>query len=83
MDDVRLRRRLEAHHVSLTLREWEVVQLVWQGRSTREIAERLFISTGTVRTHLASVCHKLGIASSADLLELLDLVDDRQVASGR
>jgi DNA-binding NarL/FixJ family response regulator len=66
------------HHVSgsrpaeLTEREWEVLQLVWQGRSTREIAERLFVSPATVRTHVAAVIHKLGLRSRDELLDLLD-----------
>jgi DNA-binding NarL/FixJ family response regulator len=66
------------HHVSgsrpaeLTEREWEVLQLVWQGRSTREIADRLFVSPATVRTHIAAVLHKFGVRSRLELRDLID-----------
>jgi DNA-binding NarL/FixJ family response regulator len=43
----------------LTSREWEVLDLLRQGLSTRQIAERLFVSSATVRTHVAALLHKL------------------------
>lgn len=45
--------------VDLTGREWEVLDLMRQGEPTRSIAERLFVSEGTVRTHVASILKKL------------------------
>jgi predicted ATPase/DNA-binding CsgD family transcriptional regulator len=47
----------------LTRREQEVLYLVAYGLSNAQIAQRLIISVGTVRTHLASIYHKLGVAS--------------------
>jgi non-specific serine/threonine protein kinase len=47
----------------LTPREVEVLHLVAEGRSDREIAEALFIGRGTVRSHLASIYGKLGVGS--------------------
>jgi PAS domain S-box-containing protein len=44
----------------LTPRELEVLQLGADGRSTREIAEVLFVSPGTVKTHFQHVYEKLG-----------------------
>jgi DNA-binding NarL/FixJ family response regulator len=61
-----------ADPIDLTEREWEVLQLVWQGRTTREIADRLFLSTSTVRTHVAAVAHKLGMQTREDLCALVD-----------
>jgi predicted ATPase/DNA-binding CsgD family transcriptional regulator len=49
----------------LTRRESEVLQLLAEGRSDREIAEALFISPRTVGVHLANVLGKLGLASRA------------------
>jgi DNA-binding CsgD family transcriptional regulator len=38
-----------------------VVRLLREGLTNQEIAERLIISTGTVRTHLEHVFEKLGV----------------------
>lgn len=54
---------------SLTPREWEVVLLVGEALSNRQIAERLFISTITVRHHLTSIFGKLGIGSRLELAQ--------------
>jgi DNA-binding CsgD family transcriptional regulator len=46
--------------VGLTPRETEILGLIAQGLSNREIAERLFVSQNTVKTHSARVFMKLG-----------------------
>jgi two-component system response regulator NreC len=51
----------------LTDREREVLQLIAEGLSTREIAEKLFISTKTVETHRMHVMEKLDLHGTADL----------------
>jgi DNA-binding NarL/FixJ family response regulator len=57
--------------ISLTRREWEVAVRLLQDRTTREIADELFVSVATVRTHVAAIVHKLGAADRAGALELL------------
>jgi DNA-binding CsgD family transcriptional regulator len=49
----------------LTSRECEVIQLAAEGKSTREIAVALFLSPGTVKTHLHNVYEKLGARDRA------------------
>jgi DNA-binding NarL/FixJ family response regulator len=46
----------------LTSREWEVLELLAQGRSTSEIARELVLSKSAVRVHIASLVKKLAVA---------------------
>ena len=57
--------------VTLTGREWEVVELFRLGYSTREIAERLGISQITTRRHLGAVEAKVGARTRGELLDVL------------
>lgn len=50
---------------SVSERELEVLQLVAAGSTNREIAERLFISEATVKTHLLHLYAKLGVNDRA------------------
>ena len=52
---------------SITNTEHEVVALVATGLSNPAIAEKLFMSVGTVKSHLTHVYAKLGITSRAEL----------------
>jgi DNA-binding NarL/FixJ family response regulator len=45
----------------LTAREREILDLVAEGKSNAEIAERLWVSLGTVKKHLDNVYAKLGV----------------------
>ena len=55
----------------LTSREWEVLDLLAQGLSTAQIAERLVLSPSAVRVHVASIVRKLGVPDRAAAVELL------------
>ena len=46
---------------TLTERELEVMSQVARGLTNREIAERLYIGEGTVKTHVARILTKLGV----------------------
>lgn len=61
------RRRPETGWDSLTPTERSVVELAVAGLSNPEIAARLFMSRGTVKTHLAHVYPKLGVANRTEL----------------
>jgi predicted ATPase/DNA-binding CsgD family transcriptional regulator len=55
-----------AMSTGLTARELDVLRLLTEGHSDREIAEVLFIGTRTVQTHVANVFAKLGVNSRAE-----------------
>jgi DNA-binding NarL/FixJ family response regulator len=57
--------------IALTGREWEVVELLLRAASTVEIASELGVAPVTVRRHLGSVERKLGVATRAEVVELL------------
>ncbi len=55
----------------LTVREEEVLQLILTGKSNREIAELLFISENTVKTHARNIFSKYDVGSRAELISTL------------
>jgi DNA-binding NarL/FixJ family response regulator len=57
--------------VTLTPREWEVGELLRDGRSTTEIAETLGVSPVTVRRHIGLLLSKLGAENREAAVELL------------
>jgi DNA-binding CsgD family transcriptional regulator len=61
------RKRPSSGWDSLTMTELKVVQLVAEGLSNPEIAERMFISRGTVHTHVSHILAKLGLHSRVGL----------------
>jgi RNA polymerase sigma factor (sigma-70 family) len=62
------RREMETQLEKLTAREKEVLRLMAQGISSREIASRLGISYTTVRTHIRSLGSKLGVHSKLEAI---------------
>jgi len=70
-------------HSPLTTREWEVLDLLCNDRSTDEIAETLVLSVETVRSHVKAVLRKLGVRSRGEAVLAANrlrsgLVADRQ-----
>ena len=61
------RKRPAAGWASLTPAELEVIRLVGEGLRNDAIAQRLFISPGTVKVHLTHIFTKLGITTRAEL----------------
>jgi DNA-binding NarL/FixJ family response regulator len=55
--------------VSLTEREQEVLNLIWNGLKNREIGEELKISHKTVEAHRANMMKKLRATNAAQLLK--------------
>jgi two-component system response regulator NreC len=53
----------------LTSRERQILQLVAEGKSNKEISAMFFISVKTVETHKANLKEKLGVRTTADLVK--------------
>lgn len=53
--------RMQKPSVTLSARETELLRLVETGATNKELAERLFISQSTVKTHLVHIYTKLGV----------------------
>ena len=49
-------------YLGISEREYEVLMLLAEGMSNKEIAERLFVSPNTVKTHLARLYEKLEVS---------------------
>jgi DNA-binding NarL/FixJ family response regulator len=55
----------------LTEREWDVLELMREGRTTAEIGERLSVSPVTVRRHISQILRKLRVPDRQAALRLL------------
>jgi DNA-binding NarL/FixJ family response regulator len=62
------RRQTDSQRESLTPREKEVLRMMAEGISSREIANKLGISYATVRTHIRSLDAKLGVHSKVQAI---------------
>jgi len=51
----------------ITQKEWELIELVSDGMSNKEIAARLYLSEGTVRNYLSVILEKLGLRDRTQL----------------
>jgi DNA-binding CsgD family transcriptional regulator len=65
---VRDEQKLEA--LGITPRELEILELIAQGLSNREIAARVFVSENTVKTHSSRVFDKLGARRRTQAVQL-------------
>jgi DNA-binding NarL/FixJ family response regulator len=57
----------EGDHDPLTQRELEVLKLIAEGRTSKEIAELLVLSVKTVERHRADILHRLGMRDRVEL----------------
>src|SRR5688572_11945558 len=56
--------------LGMTPRELEVLQLIAEGLSNKEMAERLFVSENTIKTHTSRVFDKLGASRRTQAVQL-------------
>lgn len=69
------RRRLpvvKGREVELTQKEWQVLDGMRDGLSTKEIAEKMFVSTPTVRSHVSAILRKLAVPDRESAVRLLE-----------
>lgn len=59
--DIERRMELLAEEYQLTSRETDLSRLIYEGKSNSEIAQMLFISESTVKTHVYNIFRKLGV----------------------
>ena len=64
------RRAILGANARLTSREWEVLNLIASGLSTRQVADKLTLSPTAIRVHIAAVVRKLGVESRTEAIEL-------------
>jgi NarL family two-component system response regulator LiaR len=57
-------------NLGITRRELEILELIAQGMSNREIAEKLYVSENTVKTHSSRVFDKLGARRRTQAVQL-------------
>ncbi len=60
---------MEESHKKLSDREQEILTLVSEGKTTKEIAEEIFVSARTVETHRVNMMKKLNVQNSAELIK--------------
>jgi DNA-binding NarL/FixJ family response regulator len=67
------RLRIRGSRVTLTARESEILDLLLEGLTTAEIAERLFVAQVTVRSHIATLLRKLDVPDRAAARRLFEV----------
>ena len=61
---------LQGTHLELTLREIEILQLLPSGLTAKAMAEQIFISEATLKTHLAAIYRKLAVPNRVQAIEV-------------
>jgi two-component system, NarL family, response regulator LiaR len=64
-----VRSEAELKKLNLTDREWDTLQLIAQGKSNSEIAEQLFLSVSTVKTHVSNLFIKMDVKRRTQAVE--------------
>lgn len=61
---------VKLEELAITARELEVLGLMAEGLSTKEMAERLFVSENTIKTHCSRVFDKLGASRRTQAVQI-------------
>lgn len=68
--------QIAADHFGLSKREVEVLFLLTGGYSIQGIADKLVISTNTVKTHTSHIYRKMGVNSRQEVINLRDSIEE-------
>jgi DNA-binding NarL/FixJ family response regulator len=60
-------KKLSAEELGITPKEYEIMELLSQGLSNREISEKLFMSEGTIRNNISALLEKLDLRDRTQL----------------
>ncbi|UNC91372.1 LuxR family transcriptional regulator [Candidatus Contubernalis alkaliaceticus] len=63
----------------LTPREREILTLLFKGETNKVLAEQLFISENTLKTHLKNIYKKLGVSNKRELLSMVIRGEDKEL----
>ena len=58
-------------NVKLTKMEFQILLLIWQGKSNKHIGDEIFLSINTIKTHIRNIFEKFGVRSRNELIVLL------------
>lgn len=67
MSQTKEEEEFDYHKYDISEKEYEVIQLVSEGLSNKEIAQKLFLSEGTVRNYLSTILEKLNLRDRTQL----------------
>ncbi|MCR5035402.1 MAG: helix-turn-helix transcriptional regulator [Clostridia bacterium] len=66
----------------LSYREIEVAELLYKGKTTREVACSLYISENTVKRHASSIYKKMGVSGKPQLIVMMRQAGQQDITSG-
>jgi two-component system nitrate/nitrite response regulator NarL len=69
--DLSVRRDERAELPALTSRQWEILRLIDEGLSNKEIAQRLYIEVPTVKNHIHNILDKLQVRRRSEAAALV------------
>lgn len=68
LQDIHTAANSSCEGLNISEREMEIIKLIAEGYSNKEVADKLFLSTHTVTTHRKNIMNKLGVNNTAGLV---------------
>lgn len=74
---VKEKTQYNARKLNLSNRELEVLELISQGFSNQEIADKIFVSLNTVKTHVANIYQKMGVKRRTQAIQKARIMSEK------